>query len=176
MLKKRVPKRLWDFGLAWICEIGNVKINSSRYTDVCTTLKIITGCTLDIMEYLEFEFYDWVVSKQNAGVDVHELGRWLGVSHQIGQLMTNWILPTSRIPISCGTVQRLTVLEKQTAESKTRINAFEEGLEQKFNANFAEIIAPQLNKLSDINSETILDLESEDRDFLISFEQVINDA
>ena len=49
-------------------------------------------------------------------------------------------------------------------------------MEQKFNANSDEIIGPQLNKQSDVDSETILDLESEDKDFLIGFERVINDA
>ena len=114
--------------------------------------------------------------KQNAGVDAPELGKWLGVSHWIGQLMTYWILPASGIPISCGTVKRLTVLEEQTAEWKDRISAFEEVLEKNFNANYSEIIGPQLNKLSDVGNEKILDLESEDKDFLIGFEKVINDA
>ena len=50
------------------------------------------------------------------------------------------------------------------------ISAFEESLEQKFNANSTEIIGPQLKKLSDVDSETILDLESEDKDFLTGFE------
>ena len=45
---------------------------------------------------------------------------------------------------------------------------------RKFNANSAEIIGPQLKKLSDVDSETIMDLESEDKDLLIGFGQVIN--
>ena len=49
-------------------------------------------------------------------------------------------------------------------------------MEQKFNANSAEIIGPQLKKLSDIDSETIMHLESEDKYFLIGFKRVINDA
>ena len=49
-------------------------------------------------------------------------------------------------------------------------------MEQKFNASSAEIIGPQLKKLSDVDSETIMDLESEDKDLLIGFGQVINDA
>ena len=49
-------------------------------------------------------------------------------------------------------------------------------MEQKFNTNSAEIIGPQLKKISDVDSETILYLESEDKDFLIGFERVINYA
>ena len=89
--------------------------------------------------------------------------------------MTYWILPASGIPISCGTVHRLMVLEEQTSEWKARISAFGEGLEQKFNANSSEIIGPQLKKLSNVDSETILDLESDDKYFLIGFEKLIND-
>ena len=121
-------------------------------------------------------FYDLVVFKQNAGVNAPKLGRWLGLSHRIQQLTTYWILPASVIPISCHTVQRLTVPEEQTTEWKSGISAFEEGLDHKFNANYAEIIWEQLNKLSDVDSETIMYLESEDKDFLIGFEWVINDA
>ena len=114
MLKKQVPKHLWDFGLAWICEI--VIVNISRYADGRTSLDIITGCTPDIIKYPDFMFYDLVVFKQNAGVNAPKLGRWLGLSHRIQQLTTYWILPASVIPISCHTVQRLTVPEEQTTE------------------------------------------------------------
>ena len=137
MLKIIVTKILWEFGLASICEIGNVTVNSSCYADGRIPLEIITVCTPDITEYLDFGFYDWVVFKQNVGVNKPELGRWRGVSHRIGQLITYWILPESGIPISCGTVQLLTVLKEQTEELKARISAFGEGLEHKFNANFA---------------------------------------
>ena len=63
-------------------------------------------------EYVLCEFYYWVVFRQNWGVGESELGRWIGVSHQVGPLMTYYILPKSSIPISCGTVQRLTLLEQ----------------------------------------------------------------
>ena len=56
--------------------------------------------------------------RSDAGLGLVELGRWLGVSHRVGQLMSYWIIPTSGIPISCTTVQKLTELEKQTDEGK----------------------------------------------------------
>jgi hypothetical protein len=75
MLKKNVPARLWDYGISWICETGNVIANSSRYADQRTPLEIITGETPDITEYLDFTIYDWVTFKTNAGVAPPELGR-----------------------------------------------------------------------------------------------------
>ena len=45
-----------------------------------------------------------------------ELGRWIGVSHRVGPLMTYYILAKSDISISCGPVQRLTLLKQHTDE------------------------------------------------------------
>ena len=60
MTKKQVPKRLWDFGIVWICETNNLSVSSSRYAQGRTPLEIITGETPDISEHLHFSFYDWV--------------------------------------------------------------------------------------------------------------------
>ena len=35
---KKVPRRLWDFGLVWTCEIGNLTVSSSRYAGGRTRL------------------------------------------------------------------------------------------------------------------------------------------
>ena len=114
MNKRKVPERLWDYGIQWVVETANITANCSRYADGRTPLEIITGITPDISEYLDFGFYDWVVFRSEAGLGPIELGRWLGVSHRIGQQMSYWILPRSGIPISVVTVQRLTNLEQST--------------------------------------------------------------
>ena len=115
---------LWDYGLSYISETGNIIANSSKYSKGRTPLECITGETPDISEYLDFRFYDWVTFRSNTGLEVVELGRWLGVSHRVGQLMFYWILPISGIPVSCTTVQKLTELEKRTDEWKKRIESF----------------------------------------------------
>ena len=48
MLKERVPRRLWNFALRWICETGNVMVTSLHYGQGRTPLEIITGETPDI--------------------------------------------------------------------------------------------------------------------------------
>jgi hypothetical protein len=53
-----------------------------------TPLEQVTGETPDISEYLGFSFYDWVWYRDNAGVGDNMFGRWLGVSHHIGNLMS----------------------------------------------------------------------------------------
>lgn len=76
-------------------------------------------------EYLDFEFYDWVTFRSNAGLGEVQLGRWLGVSHRVGRWMSYWILPDSAIPVSATTVQRLTNDERSTDEMKLQMNKYE---------------------------------------------------
>jgi hypothetical protein len=139
MTKKNVPSCLWDYGIDWVCETGNVTVNSSRYADQRTPLEIITGETPDISEYIDFGIYDWIIYKTNAGVAPPELGRWLGVSHRVGRMMSYWILPPSGIPISCTTVQRLTNLEQHTAEWQQKMTAFDADLQTKFATQSSDI-------------------------------------
>jgi hypothetical protein len=128
MLKKKVPPRLWDYGFTWVCKIENVCANLSKYADGRTPLEIITGETPDISEYLDFEFYDWVLFRSSAGLGEIELARWLGVSHKVGRLMSYWILPESGIPISATTVQRMTNDERGTDEMQSRMAQYEDKL------------------------------------------------
>ena len=51
-----------------------MSVLSSRYASGKTALEIITGETLDISEYLNFGFYDWVVYQTYAGLGELSLG------------------------------------------------------------------------------------------------------
>lgn len=50
----------------------------------------------------------------------------------MGLLISYWVLPKSGIPISCSTVQKMTLLDQQTNDIKKQINTFDDGLEDKF--------------------------------------------
>ena len=41
--KKKVHDRLWDFGISYICETGNVIATGSQYAKGQTPIEIITG-------------------------------------------------------------------------------------------------------------------------------------
>ena len=88
MTKKDVPPRLWDFGYIWICETKNLSVSSSLYVQGRTHMELKAGETPDISEYTDFSFYDWVTFKQDAGLGEIYIGRWFGMSHKIGQLMS----------------------------------------------------------------------------------------
>ncbi|KAI2504497.1 hypothetical protein MHU86_9996 [Fragilaria crotonensis] len=116
MTKKNVPRRLWDYGLRWVCEIQNRTSNSSRELGRRCPLEKVTGESVDISEYLDFGFYDRVWYKDNAGLGETKLGRWLGVSHKVGTLMSFWVLTKECQVLSRTTVQRVTNLEQQTQD------------------------------------------------------------
>ena len=92
MLKKKVPKRLWDYGIKWVCEVMQHTASMSGDLSGQTALEQLTGETPEISEYLDFIFYDWCWYNDNAGLGETKLGHWLGVSHRVGSLMSYWIL------------------------------------------------------------------------------------
>ena len=167
--KKKVPNRLWDYGIDYICETSNLTTNSSRYSNGRVPLEHITGETPDISEYIDFGFYDWVSYRTNAGTGPPEIGRWLGVSHRVGQLMSYWILTSGGHAISCSTVQRITNLEKQTDEIKARMSDFETSLNQRWNAQSADL--PHSMEVQ--SKDTLLSLEDEDAEFIEEYRRVI---
>ena len=172
MLKNKVPERLWDFGLVWVCETGNLSVSSSHYANGRTSLEYITGETPDISEYLDFTFYDWVTYHPNAGLGEPSLGRWLGVSHKVGQLMSFWILAISGYYISCVTVQRLTNTEKATDEWKERMREFDEKIKERLDVKHTDL-SIQAEKVPHWNRLSISD---DDPEFVEDFRRVIEDS
>ena len=83
-----------------------------------TSIEKVTGDIPDIAELLDFGFYDRCWFRENAGLGETLHGRWLGVSHRVGPLMSYWILKINGQVISRTTVQRVTHLESQTADNK----------------------------------------------------------
>jgi hypothetical protein len=50
MVKKKVPQRLWDYGLRWVCQIQSRTSNSARGLDGKCPLQKVTGESVDISE------------------------------------------------------------------------------------------------------------------------------
>ena len=103
---------------------------------VRTPLEALTGETPDIYQYLDFGFYDRVWFREDAGLGETKLGRFLGVSHSVGSLISYWVLPSSGIPIARTTVQRVTNLEAQTEQCRRRFDAYDNRLAERFNEKF----------------------------------------
>jgi hypothetical protein len=111
MLAKREPKRLWDYGLVYEAKILS---RISRGPGLRPGLETVTGRSVDISKYTDFEFYDlvWYYPGGSRKLDMTEegqlLGCWLGVSHRVGSDMCFWILTASGKVISESTAQHVT--------------------------------------------------------------------
>ena len=66
MIKKRIPRRLWDYVLVWVYKTGNLTSSNSQYAKGRKALEIITGKSPDISGYLDFDFFDWVIFRHNT--------------------------------------------------------------------------------------------------------------
>ena len=133
-----------------------------------TPLGSITGETPDISQYLDFGWYDWVWYKEKAGLDVPWIGKFLGIADSVSNLMTYHILPASGIPITAGTVQRVTHLEQQTDAVRQRMIEFNNKIADKFKEGR---IATEGDKPS---LQEWADLLEEDDDFATEFNCVFD--
>ena len=130
MTKKYVPKRLWDYGLRWVVEIMQRMASDASTLHGRTGLEKVTGETPEISEYIDFGFYDPCQYKENAGMGETKMGRWLGVSHKTGSLMSFWVLTPSCRVVSRTSVQRITNLELQEETNKRRTTAFDNAVKE----------------------------------------------
>ena len=69
-------------------DLMNITMNYTRYADGRVPLEVITGITPDIKEFLDFIIYDWVFYRSDGGLGVNGIGRWSGVFHKVGPMMT----------------------------------------------------------------------------------------
>ena len=122
MTQRDVPKRLWDYAYKYESEILNriwqPKLGRTPTEDVF-------GETPNISEYLDFGFYEWVWY-WSVSDKVAKIGRWLGVSKNIGEHLSYWILPISGLPIVSSTVQSITQDEMRDPKYHDLLSNFDE--------------------------------------------------
>lgn len=135
MVRRRVPRRFWDYGVRWVAETMRLTATKAGSFDTVIPLEVVSGDTPDISEYLDFGFYDRVAYHENAGLGELKYGRWLGVSHKTGSLMCYYILTAQCTVISRTSVQRVTTLEAQTDEIKRTFEEFDAEIKRRLNDN-----------------------------------------
>ena len=168
MVRKRVPRKFWDYGARWTCETMQRTYSRDGRLDASVPLEDITGETVDISEYLDFGFYDRVWYHANAGLGEKQLGRWLGVSKRIGSTMTFYVLTTNGQIMSRSTVQRVTNLETQTTEFTELFKAFDESIRQRLRDDDFPVDGDKPSP------EHWADLIDYDQEFLDEFDHVVN--
>jgi hypothetical protein len=129
MRENRVPARLWDYGLVYIAEIQSLL---ARGPDQRPGIEKVMGQTIDISEWLDFDFYDrvwyWDQAKTDINNEQARLGRWLGIAHRVGSDMTYWILTKSGRVIARSTVQHVTITDLATDAIRARVSTFDDTL------------------------------------------------
>ena len=166
---KRVPKRLWDYGLTWVSKVRVRTSSDAMDLKGRTPLEQITGDTVNISEYLNFGFYDWCWYHENAGLGPTKLDRWLGVAHKVGGLMSYWVHTVNCTVIARTTVQRVTSLEMQATHMKERIQAFDETTRAKIKDSEHTILEGGKTQPYDWNDHPF----EEDPDFTKEFLEVV---
>ena len=129
IIRRRAPKRIWDFGIVWEAQILS---RMARHNNDFTGMERITGNTVDISEWLDFEFYDlcWYWDVPDSW-DNPKIGRWIGVSHNVGSTLCYHILTATGKTISRTTVQHITKDEVQQQEIVDKIARFHSDLDEK---------------------------------------------
>ncbi len=173
MIRKRVPRRLWDYGLRWTTQVMQRTSTEAGGLRGACPLEQVTGETIDISEYLDFGFYDHVSFWDNAGLGEIQLGRWLGVSHRVGSLMSYWILTKQGTVISRTTVQRITNLEKETTEMKEATAELDRVISGRLKEEFGEGLGYEGAKPNPADWSEYLD---HDPDFQAEFDNIVNDV
>ena len=74
MIGERVREECWDYGLTWISEISSLTHSSTGSINDNIPLDVVTSDTPGISEYLDFDFYDAVWFKKNAGSSPYKPG------------------------------------------------------------------------------------------------------
>ena len=116
------------------------------------------GDTPDTLEFTDFGFHNHAQFREKAGLGLPQIGRWLGVSHQVGKLASCWILPESGTPVSATTVQQATNPEKQTDEMRQSPSESEESVAKRWEAKSPNVWLSDC-QLDSNHPETLSDKE-----------------
>ena len=163
IFKANCPRRLWTYGVPYVCAIMRMTASYAGQLQGRTPIEAVLGETPDISEYLDFGFYDWVWFKRDAGIGETELGRFLGISRNTGSLMSYHVLPKTGVPVSRTTVQRVTTLENQTDVNRQRFEEFNTAITERYKED------RHINKGDKPNLADWSDLLENDSDFTEEF-------
>ncbi|KAI2490038.1 Reverse transcriptase (RNA-dependent DNA polymerase) [Fragilaria crotonensis] len=126
MREHQVPTRLWDYGLVYIAEVQSLL---ARGAEQRPGIEKVMGQTVDISEWLDFDFYDrvWYLDQPKTDMTNEQArpGRWLGIAHRIGSDMTYWILTESGRVIARSTVQHITITDMAVDAISDRVARFD---------------------------------------------------
>jgi Reverse transcriptase (RNA-dependent DNA polymerase) len=142
MHRSGAHKRLWDFCLEYVSELRSRTALGLPKLNGRTPHELVTGDTPDISEWTEFSFYQPVYYYHSSEFPEPRgvLGRWLGVSHRVGQALCYWILPESGEPISRTTVQSIPDDEFSTQRLTDNLQKFDSAVSDRLDRGTNDIL------------------------------------
>jgi len=116
MSRTNMPTMLWDYCCQYTVGLRNRLARPLPQLHSRTPHDMITSNTPDILEYLEFMWFEpiWYYEPRVFPEENKPLTYWLGIAHRVGQAMCYWILPSTGVPIARTTLQRIPKEERQT--------------------------------------------------------------
>jgi hypothetical protein len=160
MSPHRCPEAFWDFALEYIIQVQQFLIR--RASDDQTPMEVVMGETPDISEYMDFDFYQFIKYRDATSDrdDPIQLGRWLGIAHDVGTAMTYWILKENGQVICRSTVRPL-LKEEWTNETEkaARVNC-DEAIKVKYGTYNPELL--EVFESEEIINPSSLDEENND--------------
>ncbi|MGH3055899.1 MAG: hypothetical protein ACRDL7_13075, partial [Gaiellaceae bacterium] len=167
MSRTKTPKRLWDFCMTYVCETRCLTAHPFFTLHGRTPQEHVTGHTPDISEYTDFEWYQpvWYYDSADFPEEKRIIGRWLGVSHRIGQALCYWILSLTGVVIARSTVQAVSLQDLQTDIIKTELLNFDIQIASKIGNTFDNENRPEwIDKPSRRIDEDGYELDNEAHD------------
>ena len=132
MLRKKVPPRLWDYGLIYESNILN---RIPRGQQPCSGIEMMTGEMPDISEWIDFEFYDrvWYYDQKKIEIDGsgRRLASRLGAAHHVGSDLCYWLLLQPGKVIARTTVQHVVRDDYLNDDVKSEIERFDQTVEER---------------------------------------------
>ena len=167
IFRTNCPRALWTYGIPHFATLMRHTASNAANLDGKTPIGAILGETPDISHLLDFGWYNWVWFKENAGLAVPQLGRFLGIADSASNIMSYYVLPESGIPVIAGTVQRMTYLEQQTDANKERMKSFSSRIADKFKEGRLTVDSGEFPQLEDWEQ-----LLEDDEDFAAEFNRL----
>jgi hypothetical protein len=141
MQKMKVPPRLWDYCIEYVSELLCRTALGLYSLKGRTPYELVTGETPDISEWTDFSFYEpiWFHTADLFPGRRHNLGRWMGVSSNVGHVMCYWVLTKSGEINARSTVQHLSADELASPEVQAQLADFDSEVERRLDRGVHDV-------------------------------------
>jgi hypothetical protein len=139
--RARSPKRLWDYCGEWVSAVRQLTAHDIPSLGGRVPSEIVKGFTPNISDYTQFNWYQyvWIYDPTvQFPADARKLARWIGVTHDVGNPMTFWVLPQSCKVLARSSVSSLTDDELADPSVQARMAELDASIREKIGDSVSE--------------------------------------